>query len=308
MIEANGVELCAEAFGDRADPPILLIMGIGASMLWWEEGFCELLADAGRFVIRYDHRDTGRSVSYEPGRPGYTGADLTADAAGVLDGFGISAAHLVGVSAGGGIAQEVALDSADRVLSLTLISTSPATGGDRDLPPPTPEFSRFVATAEADWSNPDSVIDYLVGYSRILAGGKRAFDEVQVRELVRRDVERARDFAAVQNHDLMSHGEASPKPLSSITAPTLVIHGTADPMFPLKHGEVLAAVIPGARLLPLEGAGHGVDRADWEPVARAIVEHTTVPEGPTPQPARGRRERSPITDHERRRNRWERSP
>jgi len=308
MIEANGVELCAEAFGDRADLPILLIMGIGASMLWWEEGFCELLADAGRFVIRYDHRDTGRSVSYEPGRPEYTGADLTADAAGVLDGFGISAAHLVGVSAGGGIAQEVALDSADRVLSLTLISTSPATGGDRDLPPPTPEFSRFVATAEADWSNPASVIDYLVGYSRILAGGKRAFDEVQVRELVRRDVERARNFAAVQNHDLMSDGEGSPKPLSSITAPTLVIHGTADPMFPLKHGEVLAADIPGARLLRLEGAGHGVDRADWEPVARAIVEHTTVLEGPTPQPARGRRERSPITDHERRRNRWERSP
>jgi len=220
----------------------------------------------------------------------------------------IAGAAVAGVSAGGGIAQEVALDSADRVLSLTLISTSPATGGDRDLPPPTPEFSRFVATAEADWSNPDSVIDYLVGYSRILAGGKRAFDEVQVRELVRRDVERARNFAAVQNHDLMSDGEGSPKPLSSITAPTLVIHGTADPMFPLKHGEVLAADIPGARLLRLEGAGHGVDRADWEPVARAIVEHTTVLEGPTPQPARGRRERSPITDHERRRNRWERSP
>src|SRR5215211_4951409 len=259
MIEANGVELCAEAFGDRADPPILLIMGIGASMLWWEEGFCELLADAGRFVIRYDHRDTGRSVSYEPGRPEYTGADLTADAAGVLDGFGISAAHLVGVSAGGGIAQEVALDSADRVLSLTLISTSPVTPGDRDLPPPTAEFSRFVATAEVDWSNPDSVIDYLVDYSRILAG-----------------VERARDFAAVQNHDLMSQGEGSPKPLSSITAPTLVIHGVADPMFPRKHGEVLAVEIPGARLLTLEGAGHGVYRDDWEMIVATILEHTAA--------------------------------
>ena len=102
MIEANGVELCTEAFGDLADPPILLIMGIGASMLWWEEGFCRMLAGAGWFVIRYDHRDTGRSITYEPGQPEYTGADLTADAAGVLDGFGISAAHLVGVSAGGG--------------------------------------------------------------------------------------------------------------------------------------------------------------------------------------------------------------
>jgi pimeloyl-ACP methyl ester carboxylesterase len=249
-------------------------MGIGASMLWWEEGFCRMLADAGRFVIRYDHRDTGRSVSYEPGRPEYTGADLTADAAGVLDGFGISAAHLVGVSAGGGIAQEVALDSADRVLSLTLISTSPATRGDRDLPPPTPAFSRFVAAAEADWSNPDSVIDYLVAYWRILAGGERAVDDGRLRKLVRRDVERARDFAAVQNHDLMSHGEGSPTPLSSITAPTLVIHGTADPMFPLEHGRALAEEIPGAGLLTLEGAGHGVDRVDWDAIVRPILEHT----------------------------------
>ena len=274
MIEANGVELCAEVFGDAADAPILLVMGIGASMLWWEEDFCWMLAGAGRFVIRYDHRDTGRSVTYEPGRPEYTGADLTADAVGVLDGFGIPAAHLVGVSAGGGIAREVALDSADRVPSLTLISTSPATPSDHDLPPATPVFGRFVATAVVDRSNPDSVIEYLVDYSRILAGGERAFDETRVRELVRRDIERARDFAAVQNHNLMSHGEGSPKPLSSITSPTLVIHGTADPMFPIEHGEALTEEIPGARLLRLEGAGHGVDRADWEVVVEAILEHT----------------------------------
>jgi pimeloyl-ACP methyl ester carboxylesterase len=273
-IEANGVQLCTEPFGDTAHPPILLIMGIGSSMLWWEEDFCRMLAGGGRYVIRYDHRDTGRSLTYEPGRPEYTGADLTADAAGVLDGFGISAAHLVGVSAGGGIAQEVALDSADRVLSLTLISTSPATRGDRDLPPPTPAFSRFVAAAEADWSNPDSVIDYLVAYWRILAGGERAVDDGRLRKLVRRDVERARDFAAVQNHDLMSHGEGSPTPLSSITAPTLVIHGTADPMFPLEHGRALAEEIPGAGLLTLEGAGHGVDQVDWDAIVRPILEHT----------------------------------
>ena len=274
MIEANGVELCTEAFGDPADAPILLIMGIGASMLWWEEDFCWMVAGAGRFVIRCDHRDTGRSVTYEPGRHEYTGADLTADAVGVLDGFGIPAAHLVGGSAGGGIAQEVALDSADRVLSLILISTSPATPSDHDPPPPTPDFGRFVATAEVDRSNSDSVIEYLVDYSRILAGGERAFDETRVRELVRRDIERARDFAAVQNHDLMSHGEGSPKPLSSITSPTLVIHGTGDPMFPIEHGEALAEEIPGARLLRLEGAGHGGDRADWEVVVEAVLEHT----------------------------------
>src|ERR671937_2760635 len=117
MMAASGVELCTGPSGDPADPPILLIMGIGASMLWWEEDFCRMLDGGGRFVIRYDHRDTGRSVTYPPGRPGYTGADLTADAVGVLDAHEIEAAHLVGVSAGGGIAQELALDHPDRVLS-----------------------------------------------------------------------------------------------------------------------------------------------------------------------------------------------
>jgi pimeloyl-ACP methyl ester carboxylesterase len=217
MIEANGVELCTEAFGDPADAPILLIMGIEASMLWWEEDFCWMLAGAGRFVIRYDHRDTGRSVTYEPGWPG------------------------------GGIAQEVA---------------------------PTPGSGRFVATVELDRSTPESIIEYPVDYSRILAGGERAFDETRARELVRRDIERARDFAAVQNHNLMSHGEGSPGPLSSITSPTLVIHGTADPMFPSGHGDALAEEIPGARLLRVEGAGHWVDSVDWDVVVDAILEHT----------------------------------
>jgi pimeloyl-ACP methyl ester carboxylesterase len=158
MIEANGVELCTEPFGDRTDPPILLVMGIGGSMLWWDEGFCRMLTDGRRFVIRYDHRDTGRSVTYEPGRPGYNGADLVTDAAGVLDAYGLPAAHIVGVSAGGAFAQRTALDFADRVLSLVLISTSPATPGDRRLPPPTEEFGRFLGAAEVDWSEPGRLL------------------------------------------------------------------------------------------------------------------------------------------------------
>jgi pimeloyl-ACP methyl ester carboxylesterase len=275
LIEVSGVELCTEAFGNPADPPILLIMGIGASMLWWEEGFCRKLADGGRFVIRYDHRDTGRSVTYEPGLPGYTGGDLVADAAGVLDAYELSAAHVLGVSAGGGMAQLLALDHPDRVLSLTLISTSRAVPGGRALPPPAAEFGRFVSTARVDWSETGSVIDYLVEYSRVIAGDSRPFDEAAMRDLVRRDVERARDFAAMQNHDLLADDGRRRGPLSSIRAPTLVIHGTADPMFPLGHGEALAAEIPGARLLALEGAGHGVYRPDWERVVRAILEHTS---------------------------------
>ena len=276
MIETNGIELCTEDFGDPADPPILLVMGSGGSMLWWEEGFCQMLAGRGRYVVRYDHRDTGRSVTYEPGRPDYTGADLVADAAGVLDAYGFPAAHVVGVSMGGALAQLLAVDFADRVLSLVLISTSFALRGDRTLPRSTERLARFVATVEVDWSDAASVIEYLVDYSRVLAGGQRPFDEARVREIASRDIERARSFAALQNHDAMLDDEQSHEPLSSIIAPTLVIHGTADPMFPLEHGEALADEIPGATLLPLEGAGHGVDRADWEAIVHARVQHTAA--------------------------------
>jgi pimeloyl-ACP methyl ester carboxylesterase len=273
LIEANGVELCTEPFGDPSEPPVLLVMGVGASMLWWEEGFCRLLTEGGRFVIRYDHRDTGRSVTYEPG-PQYTSADMVADAVGVLDAYGIAAAHVVGVSAGGAFAQLLALGFPDRVRSLTLISTSPATAGERSLPSATEQFRDFLASAEVDWSDHESVIEYLVAYQRMLAGGVRPFDDAAWRQLVRRDVERARDIAASQNHNLIPEGDVPSEPISSIAAATLVIHGTADPMFPLAHGQALAEEIPRASLLTLEGAGHGVDRADWEPIVHAILAHT----------------------------------
>src|SRR5213082_3143711 len=100
VVKVNGVDLCVQTFGEPSDPPVLLIMGLGASMLWWDEQFCRMLADRDRFVIRYDHRDTGRSVAYESGRVPYTGADLVADAAGVLDACNVTSAHIVGVSAG----------------------------------------------------------------------------------------------------------------------------------------------------------------------------------------------------------------
>lgn len=279
MVHAGGVELCTESFGDRADPPILLVMGIGASMLWWEADFCRMLAAGGRFVIRYDHRDTGRSVTYEPGRPQYTGADLAADAAGVLEAHDVAAAHIVGVSAGGAFAQMLAFDYPNRVRSLVLISTSPATPSDRALPPPTGEFERFLSTARVQWSDAASVIDYQVGYARVLAGQGREFDEAAARELVQRDIERASEFAALQNHNLISSGDQRRAPLSSIGAATLVVHGSADPMFPLEHGEALAEEIPHARLLLLKDAGHGVARADWQVIVPAILEHTGAAEG-----------------------------
>lgn len=275
MIEAHGVSLCTEHFGNPADPPLLLVMGLGASMLWWEEGFCRMLADGRRYVIRYDHRDTGRSVTDEPGRPGYAASDLVADAAGVLDAYRIPAAHIVGVSAGGAMAQLLALDHPDRVLSLVLISTSPAVPSDRRLPPPTEQFLRFVSTAEVDWSDADSVVEYLVGYARVLAGVDRRFDETSARDLVRREVERSRNIASAQNHDVLAQDDDHPhQPLAAIAVPTTVIHGTADPLFPIAHGQALADQIPGAELLRLEGAGHGVEQADWSTITHAILART----------------------------------
>src|SRR5215207_8520717 len=136
IVRANGVDICVQIFGDPTDPVVLLIMGSSASMDWWEDEFCERLATGSRFVIRYDHRDTGESVSYDPGAPPYAFHDLVDDAVDLLDHFGVAGAHVVGMSMGGAIAQLMALDHPDRVDSLTLISTGPARPGpdDPDLP------------------------------------------------------------------------------------------------------------------------------------------------------------------------------
>jgi pimeloyl-ACP methyl ester carboxylesterase len=142
MVLANGVELCVQTFGDLASPGILLIGGAASSMDRWVDDFCERLASGPRFVIRYDVRDTGQSVSYEPGAPQYSGPDLVTDAVGVLDALRVTRAHVVGISMGGGIAQHLALDHAERVASLMLISTSP---GGPDLPPMSDELrARFA--------------------------------------------------------------------------------------------------------------------------------------------------------------------
>jgi pimeloyl-ACP methyl ester carboxylesterase len=272
LVEANGVTLCAETFGDPGDPPILLIMGVAASMLWWEDGFCRMLADGGRLVIRYDHRDTGRSVTYEPGAPEYTEADLVADPTGVLDALGLDAAHVVGTSMGGALAQLLTLDYPERVTSLVLMSTSGG-AGDSDLPGASDAYIRALDGQEVDWSDPESIVDYVVADCRALSG-RRAFDEARVRERVRRDVARATNPASARNHWALEGEGPWRARLSSIAVRTLVIHGSADPLFPLPHGEALAREIPGARLMVLDGAGHLVDPADWSAIVEAILEHT----------------------------------
>ena len=278
IIRANGVDLCVGTFGDIADPPILLIMGGASSMDWWEEGFCGRLMAGSRFVIRYDHRDTGRSISYEPGAAPYSLRDLAEDAVGVLDAFGLESAHLVGMSVGGWIGQLVALDHPDRVASLTLISTSPAAdSSDPDLPEMSEELRAFFAeeAPEPDWSDRDAVIDYIVEGERPFAGS-RPFDEAAIREIAARAFDRTTNLASsITNHAGIDTGDRWRERLGEVSAPTLVIHGTEDPMFPSGNAVALAKEIPGAGLLALERVGHEVPPRDlWDVVVPAILRHT----------------------------------
>jgi pimeloyl-ACP methyl ester carboxylesterase len=274
IVRANGVELCVETFGDPADPAILLIHGAATPMHGWEDELCESLAAASRFVIRYDHRDTGRSVSYEPGAPQYTLRDLTADAVGLLDAFDLGSAHLVGRSTGGGIAILAALDYPDRVASLTLVGTSP---GGSDLPAMLEEFLAYIGGGKnPDWSDREAVIDHVIGLLRVFSDGSGHLDEVTMRDLVGRGVDRTVNVASSQiNHFAMDVGEPIRDRLGEIGAPTLVVHGAEDPVFPLGHALALEKEIPDAQLLTLEGTGHELPRAIWELVVPAILQHTS---------------------------------
>jgi pimeloyl-ACP methyl ester carboxylesterase len=274
IVRANGVDLCLEAFGDPANPAILLIAGAGGSMLSWDAEFCERLAAGSRFVIRYDSRDSGRSISYEPGFPGYSGSDLVEDAVGLLDALGVAAAHVVGISMGGGIAQLIALDHPQRVRSLTLISTT-AGPGDPDLPPASEQLRAHFASPppEPDWSDRAAVIDYVVEDARAYAGSSRPFDDRAWRELAGRDFDRTRDIASsMKNHFLVEGGGRWRERLGEIRVPTLILHGTEDPLFPFEHGIALANEIPDTRLVLLDGTGHELPRAVWDVVARAILQ------------------------------------
>jgi pimeloyl-ACP methyl ester carboxylesterase len=277
LVLVNGVDLCVQTFGEPDDPAILLIAGAECSMDWWEDDFCELLASGRRFVVRYDLRDTGQSVSYEPGAPGYDGSDLVADAVELLDALGIDGAHVVGMSMGGGIAQHLGIEHADRVATLTLISTTPI--GKSDLPPMSRELSSHLAepVPEPDWTDRDAVIDHIVEGLRPFSGSL-SFDENRQRALVERVVDRTANIASsMTNHWVIDGGDPVRGSLSDVTAPTLVLHGTEDPLFPFGNAEALADEIPGARLVPLEGSGHEMPpRPLWDQVVGAILEHTSV--------------------------------
>jgi pimeloyl-ACP methyl ester carboxylesterase len=286
MIKSNGVDICTEAFGNPEDVPILLIMGASASMLMWPEEFCEQLAAGGRYVIRYDNRDTGRSIHYPVGEPGYTVEDMADDAAAVLDAYGIDSAHIVGASMGGMITQQVALRHRDRARTITPIMSTPdpsavlaaLAGGDDPsaLSPPTAEVMAMALSEPVDFSDRQAVIDNRVKMFRVLHGPAHPYDEAVMADVAGRDFDRDPDLASAQNHALAIQKTPSWRSrLPGLDIPTLVIHGTADPILPYDHGVALAKEIPGAELLTMEGVGHELPREEYDNVIGAILRHTS---------------------------------
>jgi pimeloyl-ACP methyl ester carboxylesterase len=282
LLTVGDVQLCVQTFGDRTAPPVLLIAGAHCAMEWWFDGLCVQLAARGRFVIRYDHRDTGQSESYPVGHPGYGFDELTWDALRLLDVFGFERAHLVGISMGGGIAQRLALEAPRRVASLALLSTSPGLRPGAplptDLPPMAPELMQhFMTPPRPDYGDPRSVVDTVLLSQRRLTGAGRS-DETLLRAVAERIVARSRSMAATQaNHATLDPGPPYRARLGEVRARTLVAHGTVDPLFPLSHGEALARVIPGAELLRLEGVGHQMPPAPIWPELTAALARLSAP-------------------------------
>lgn len=287
MVKANGIEIAYETFGDGAEEAILLISGLGTQMTRWSVPFCEGLAAAGYRVIRFDNRDSGLSKHFgqcgspdfvklaatlmagkQPDVP-YTLYDMAADAIGLLDGLSIGRAHVVGRSMGGMIAQIMASEQPQRIFSLTSIMSGT---GNPALPQAEPEVMRMMTHPP-----PDPVTDergYLshgVAFARRIAGTGSAFDEEAYRALVRHEIRRGYDpgGAARQMAAIAVSGDRRSR-LATITAPTLVVHGTDDPLILPACGVDTASSIPGAELLLIEGMGHDLPPVMYGTVIEAI--------------------------------------
>jgi pimeloyl-ACP methyl ester carboxylesterase len=288
QLQANGIRIEYDSFGDRGARPLLLVMGLGAQMLLWEEAFCEALAERGHFVVRFDNRDIGLSSKLD-GAPvpnplelmmkvqsgaalqvPYTLDDMADDAAALIEALGLRSAHVCGASMGGMIAQTVALRHPARVRSLVSIMSST---GNPELPQASPE-AMGVLIAPPPTTRAEA-IEQGVKTWRVIGSPGFPFDEERIRARTGELYDRcfypagtARQLAAI-----LAHGSRKAA-LAEVAAPTLVIHGAADPLVPLAGGRDTAESIPGAELLVIDGMGHDLPEAAWPRIVSAIGAHT----------------------------------
>ena len=279
-VKANGLEFEYDTFGEPGAPPLLLVMGLGAQMIAWDEAFCELLAAQGFHVTRFDNRDVGLSSKLEHlgvpdlqavlggAEPPYRLEDMADDVAGIMDGLDLDAAHVVGASLGGFVAQVVAIRHPARVLSLTSIMSAP--GGMRDNAPSTPEAAEALLKPAP--TDREGLIAHGVWVSSRISGPDH-FDPEEARRQRTRAVDRsvypegrARQLAAV------AAAPSRVAALGQLDVPALVVHGEVDPLLPVENGRRTAEAIPGARLLLLPTMGHDLPRPCWPQIAAAIAE------------------------------------
>jgi pimeloyl-ACP methyl ester carboxylesterase len=285
---ANGITITFEDKGPRNAPAILLVMGLGGQLTLWPDEFVDALNAHGFRTIRYDNRDVGLSTRFDaagvpnlkwmfvkaalglPVRPAYTLSDMAADGMALLDHLGIARAHIVGASMGGMIAQHVAANWRDRVLSLTSVMS---TTGNRRLPRARKEAMQVLANRPMS-GDPEDMIAYSINAARVIGSPGYPAVEERLHRRVRSDFERgwypqgvARQMAAI-----VADGDRRPM-LKRITAPTLVIHGEDDPLVPVAAGRDTAANIAGARLMTIPGMGHDLPLALVDTLADAIAEH-----------------------------------
>jgi pimeloyl-ACP methyl ester carboxylesterase len=287
IARANGIDICYDIFGDADAEPMLLIMGLGAQMVLWDDDFCRQLAARGFRVIRFDNRDIGKSSHLSGGKrltavellklrflkipvqAPYKLRDMAEDTIGLMDVLGIKSAHVVGASMGGMIAQEIAISFPARLRSLTSIMS---TTGNPKIPSPTRE-----ATAVLMAPPPATREEYFARFAqtwKVLRVGSFPEDEALDRSRAERNFERGLNPAGVgrQFRAILASGSRKER-LHAVKAPTLVIHGTVDPLVHPAGGKDTAASIPGAKLLMIEGMGHALPIPMWPQVIDAIDKH-----------------------------------
>lgn len=262
---ANGIEVEYETIGDPGARPLLLISGLGSQLISWDDDFCRLLADHGFHVIRFDNRDSGLTTWIDGE---YRLEDMAADAVGLLDALGIPAAHIVGVSMGGFIAQLVTLNHPEHVLTLTSIMSGP---NGTDQVRPTDEATA-VLMAPAPETRDEQVALGLWAKQKLL-GPKDPYDEAYEAARIERAIDRAYHPAGFMRQlqaIMAASGRLSR--LSSVRVPTLVIHGASDILVPVENGRNVAAAIQGARLIEIDGMGHDLPKRVWAQIADAIAD------------------------------------